>query len=142
MSYNLVGAFLVVGLAATVSRLQSQEAVPDPRPTIAVMHFSGTAMSPGTDYSGLGPGMRELIATALASNTSLRVVERGRMQALLDQQQIGASSAIDPATAARLGRVLGANHFLIGSYVIDPKDKARLDIRSVNVETSEIEYQQ
>jgi len=40
----------------------------------------------------------------------------------------------------KLGKVLGAKHMLMGSFVIDPKQNMRIDVRAVNTETSAIDY--
>lgn len=137
---RFVALIAVLALSGRASVAQSGSPGQDPRPTIAVMEFSGGAMLSGSDYDALGRGLREVLATALAANLSIRVVERGKLQAVLDEQQVSTSSAVDPETAVRLGRVLGANHFITGGFLIDTKDHARIDLRSVNVETSEIEY--
>ena len=137
---RVVALVALLMLGGRASFAQGGSPAQDPRPTIAVMDFSGGAMINSSDYEALGRGLREILATALAANPSIRVVERAHLQAVLDEQQVSASSAVDPETAVRLGRVLGANHFITGGFLVDAKDHARIDIRSVNVETSEIEY--
>jgi curli biogenesis system outer membrane secretion channel CsgG len=41
-----------------------------------------------------------------------------------------------------VGKVLGAHHLLLGAFVVDGRDNLRIDVRSVNTETSQIEYVQ
>jgi curli biogenesis system outer membrane secretion channel CsgG len=43
------------------------------------------------------------------------VVERQRLQAVLGEQQLGASGALDPATVKRVGKVLGVDALVIGT---------------------------
>ncbi len=43
-------------------------------------------------------------------------------------------------TAAHIGKILGAGHMIMGGFVTDTKGNMRLVARSVNVETSVVEY--
>ncbi|MFA6031028.1 MAG: CsgG/HfaB family protein [Elusimicrobiota bacterium] len=43
------------------------------------------------------------------------VVERGRLEAVLAEQRLGASGALDPATVRKAGRILGVDAVLVGS---------------------------
>jgi curli biogenesis system outer membrane secretion channel CsgG len=47
---------------------------------------------------------------------------------------------VDQETAVKLGKILGVRHLLMGGFVIDPRENMRLDLRAVNVETSQVEY--
>ena len=116
------------------------QAAPDTRPTLAVMYFSNGALMRNADYAPLSKGIAELLITELSANTKIRVVERDQLQALIQEQNLGATDRVDKETAVRLGRILGARHFLMGGFVIDPKENVRLDVRAVNVETSAIDH--
>jgi TolB-like protein len=113
---------------------------PDARPTLAVMYFTNAALLRHDDYAPLSKGIAEMLITELSANTKVRVVERDQLQALLQEQNLGATDRVDKETAVRLGKVLGARHFLMGGFVIDPKENVRLDVRAVNVETSQIDH--
>jgi curli biogenesis system outer membrane secretion channel CsgG len=112
----------------------------DSRPTVAVLYFSNGALLGNADYAPLSKGMAEMMITELSRNPAIRVVERDRLQQLLAEQNLGSSDRVDKETALRLGKLLGAHHMLMGSFVIDLKQNMRLDVRSVNTETSAIEY--
>ncbi|HUF68588.1 MAG TPA: CsgG/HfaB family protein [Longimicrobiales bacterium] len=62
----------------------------------------------------LSRAIAELLTTDLAQTDRLVVLERARLQFLLDELQLAASDAVDPATAARAGRVLGAGRIVQG----------------------------
>ncbi|HXT18218.1 MAG TPA: CsgG/HfaB family protein [Gemmatimonadaceae bacterium] len=112
-------------------------------PTVAVMNFTGGSMTPRPgDYAALGRGISELLTNALASNPNIRLADRARLSDLLAEQRLAASGQVDPETAVRLGKVLGVRHFVTGGFLIDPKNRMRFDVRSVNVETSEIEFRE
>ena len=128
----LAGAFASLPLAA--------QAPTDTRPTVAVLYLTNGALVDNAAYAPLSKGMAEMLITELAQNTALRVVERDRLQAVLEEQNLGSTDRVDKETAAKLGKVLGARHMLMGSFVIDPKQNMRIDVRAVNTETSAIEY--
>ena len=110
------------------------------RPTVAVMYFTNGAISNNAEYAPLSKGLAEMMITELSANTNIRVVERDRLQALLAEQDLGATGRVEKETAAKIGKTLGALHMLMGSFVIDRKQRIRMDIRAINTETSELEY--
>jgi TolB-like protein len=108
---------------------------PPPPTTIAVLYF---------DYAGhdqtlepLKKGLAQMLITDLAVVDTLRVVERERLQALLEEQKLAKSGKIDAGTAARIGKLLGARYLVLGSY-FDALGAFRVDARIVSVETGEI----
>lgn len=119
----------------------SQARPPEQRPTVAVMpNFDNGSVLNHADYDALGKGIADVLITELATNGSIRVVERDRIQQLIDEQNLGASGRVDKSTAVQVGKLLGVQHMIFGGFIIDPKGQMRLDARAVNVETSEIEH--
>jgi TolB-like protein len=112
----------------------------DSRPTVAVLYFTNGALVGGADYAPLSKGMAEILITELARNPGVRVVERDRLQQLMAEQNLGSGDRVDQGTALRLGKILGAHHLLMGGFVVDPRQNVRIDVRSVNTETSQVEY--
>jgi len=89
----------------------------------------------GTDarYQPLGRGLAEMMATDLAQVDRVTVVERVRLQALLDELKLAESEAVDASTAPRVGRLLGAGRLVGGSYVIADGDRVRLTLDLADV---------
>ena len=87
-------------------------AEPQPR-TVAVFpfHFASqdTALEP------LSRAIAELLTTDLSQTDRLAVLERTRVQVLLDELRLGEQGLVDPASAARGGRLLGAERLVQGS---------------------------
>jgi TolB-like protein len=111
---------------------------PDPRPGIAVMPFSNNYVgSNAADFEGLEAGLQQMMITELSQNSALRVVERGELARLMAEQELGATGRVDAATAARVGRIVGARYMILGSYN-DIFGDVRMDVRVVDVESSEI----
>src|SRR5690606_9322693 len=85
---------------------------PAPR-TVAVFPFLLQTNDAGLDP--LGRAMAELLATDLAQTDRLTVLERLRVQLLLDEIQLAETGLVDPSSAARSGRLLGAEQVVQGS---------------------------
>lgn len=137
----LVAALLAaLGGAPGPRAALAQGAEPDRRPTLAVLYFTNAAMVQRETYAPLAKGLAEMLITELAGNPGVRVVERDRVQALFEEQDLAAGGRMDPATAARAGKVLGARYMLFGTFVVDPRETMRLDVRAINTETSAQEY--
>ena len=125
----LLGAFLAFPAAA-------QE--PDTRPGIAVMPFANYYVgSNAADFDGLEGGLQQMMLTELAQNSSLRIVERSALAAVLDEQNLSASGRVEADAAVRVGALVGAKYMIMGSYN-DIFGDVRIDARVVDVETSEI----
>lgn len=135
VSTSIAALTMLVG-GATVA-VQAQDT---PRPTVAVMYFTNSALVGNADYAALSKGMAEVLITDLSRNPRIRVVERDRLQQLLDEQNLSSSGRVDKETVVRVGRILGAGHMLMGTFLIDARENMRIDVRAVNTETSEIEY--
>lgn len=126
-------------LSLSPSRLPAQEAASS-KPTVAIMYFTNGAIGNAADYAPLSKGLAEMLITELSGNSNIRVVERDRIQALIEEQGLTAGGRVDQATAVRSGKILGALHMLMGTFVIDPKKRMRMDVRAINTETSELEF--
>jgi len=130
-------AIAVVMVLATVAGQAGSWAAPpaDHPVTLAVLYF---------DYGGkdaalepLRQGLAQMLISDLTSLEGVKVVERERLQEVLKEQQLGTSGKLDPRTAARIGKLLGARYLVLGSY-FDALGTFRADARLVDVETGEI----
>lgn len=129
---------LMLAVAAAVA-LPQMAAGQDTRPGIAVLPFENGG-SYGQDaevFDALRVGMQQMVMTELAMNSAARVVDRSTLQQLLAEQDLGSSGRVDPNTAARIGRIVGAKYVVAGNF-IDFYGDMRIDARIVDVETSEI----
>ncbi len=133
------GLLLAASLAAALP-LSAQSSAADSRPTVAIMYFNNGSILDNASYAPLSKGMADMLISEIAQNGAVRVVERDRLQSLIEEQNLQNSDRVDKETAVRLGKLLGARHILMGGFVIDPAKNMRIDVRSVNTETSAIEY--
>jgi len=135
-SVCLVLGALVLGTGGLIAQ---DRGGPDTRPGIAVMPFdNGGSYGQGKeDFDALQKGIAGMLISEMALNPSARVVERENIQKLLDEQNLGQSGRVDPQTAAKVGKLVGARYVVLGTF-IDFYGDFRVDARLVNVETSEI----
>ncbi|MDB4965094.1 MAG: putative adenylate cyclase [Myxococcales bacterium] len=102
-------------------------------PTVAVLPFR--------DLSGgkasVGEAIRETVTSDLKQLGGVRVVERAQLDRVLGEQHLQAGGEVDAATAARVGKLLGATLIAVGAYQQSASD-VRLTARFVQVETGEI----
>jgi TolB-like protein len=109
------------------------------KPVVAVLYFDNNSIGrDARDYDGVGRGMAELLTNDLLSRPNLSVVERERIQALLVEQNLTSQKTIDPATAIRLGKIIGAQYMIYGAFMSDGRGQYVLTAKTVNVETSAI----
>jgi TolB-like protein len=131
--------FLVLAAWFAAPPLSAQERQTDRRPGIAVFPFtSGGVIGPDReDLSALEVGLQQLLLTELAQSQDLRVVERSALNEILRELELTRSDLVDPATAARVGRIVGARYAVTGVFM-DVFGDFRMDGRIVNVETTEV----
>lgn len=103
--------------------------------TRAVAVFPLSYQGGNEKYAPLGRGLAEMVSTDLAQIDELQLVERVRIEALLDELKLAESEYVDPATAPRAGQLLGAGRLVGGAYSV-------LDAQDLRVETAFAEVQE
>ncbi len=107
--------------------------------TIAIIDFTNASIGDDFDkYAPLQRGFASMMINKLRGATDLKVIERERMQWLLEEHKLQRDpSLMDQQTAVRAGKLLGAGAVLIGSYSVAGK-QMWMSARLVDVETGEI----
>lgn len=134
------------------------------RPFIAVVSFDDGSLKRESWWGAnwdVGSGLADMLATELLGRNRFRLVERSLLNAVMQEQDLGASGRVNPQTAAKIGKVIGADYFIMGKVTMfswdtrstgaianlghlagigASKTKARVavDLRIVDTETSEI----
>ena len=89
------------------------------------------------DYFPLSRGFSEMVSIDLAKVKGLTVLERIRIQAVLDELKFSQSLIVDQATAPRAGKLLKAGTIVSGDYDISDDKEFKINLGSWNVRTSE-----
>src|SRR5712691_8600664 len=134
-SRSIVALCSLAALAAGTGGLSAQGRA-DTRPGLAVFPIwnSGSYGQDKENFDALQKGMAAMIISELAANPGARVVEREELQRLLEEQNLGASGRVDDASAAKIGKLVGARYVVTGTF-IDFYGDFRVDLHLVNVET-------
>ncbi len=107
--------------------------------TIAIMEFDNFSVGKYKEELGdLSKGLADFFEYDFSRFSSLKVVERDKIDFILRELELAEAGKIDPATAARVGKMLGAQLMVFGSITQLDKKNARMVARVVKVETSEI----
>jgi len=123
-----------------------------PRLRVAVVEFENKT----TYGQRLGTAAADILVTELSRTDRFILIERAKLDRLLAEQKLGVTGVVDPDTAAKMGRVLGAAAIVTGavsqfgvhsegSDMLITESKKQIaectvDVRVVNVETSQILY--
>lgn len=114
-------------LEAEVRGTLENEAVLAERPpmggTVAVYPFRFTGADP--DLAPLGTALAQMVVSDLSQVDRIAVLERLRVRLLLDEMRLAEEGYVDPATAARTGRLLGAERVVQGNI---GGEEARIEI--------------
>jgi TolB-like protein len=105
--------------------------------TVAVGYFENR--SEQAQWQPLAKGFADMLVTDLAGTAGLTVVERDRLQAVLAELELGKGKFVDPKTARRLGKGLGASHVIVGAFQV-VGGKLRIDARAVEVESGAVAF--
>jgi TolB-like protein len=107
-----------------------------PAITVAVLDFdAGGAPALGPN-GGIMAG--ELLAAALSARDGVHLVERTALRRALEEQTIGLTGAVDPATAARVRRLVGAQ-VLVTGRVLSIGNRLVVSARAVGTESGRVE---
>ncbi len=106
--------------------------------TVAVLYFENRGQP---ELEPLKVGLTQMLITDLrpGEGQSYTVVERTRLQEILDELELGHSGVVDADTAAKVGKLLGAEWLVLGGY-FQFGPTFRVDAQLVKVETGVIHF--
>lgn len=122
------------------------------RPLACVMPFVYSAADP--QYASSVSGLQDALTASLMKTGRVRLVERARVDAALAELKLASSGVIDSATAAQVGKQIGARFAVLGSVTAlsvkdewrsvkiaektDRKVEVAVEARMVNLEPGEL----
>jgi curli biogenesis system outer membrane secretion channel CsgG len=150
-------ALAVAGLVAT----GSVHAQRGERITVAVDEFKNESGA-GWWGGGVGWELSGMLSNELVATRAFSVVERSRLESVMEEQNLAASGRMRPGEGARIGQLTGAQYLVMGTVTSYEEDTAStgggisfrgvslggksskayvaVDLRVVNSETGEIEF--
>ena len=105
---------------------------------VAIISFDNSS-GKISEYGDLGGPLRDMLTTDLKEVKNLTMVDRQALEKLLTEQNLNNSKSFDQATATKLGKLLGAEIIITGTY-FEFFGSLRIDAKFINVETGEIAF--
>lgn len=102
---------------------------------IAILYFDNG--SDNAELSRLRKGLADMLISDLSKVKMLNVIERARLEEILKEQKLNNSKEFDASTASKVGKLLGVQYILTGSF-FDMMGTMRIDARIIDVETGKI----
>ena len=105
----------------------------DQRKSIAILNFdystvqSGVAAIFGTNQD-IGKGVADLMVEKLVKSGKYRIIERKAIDKILAEQNFSNSDRADSTTAAKLGRLMGADAIVMGSITQFGRDDKKTNV--------------
>ena len=138
MFRNLSQTVRLIGVSAGLA-MPAAVMAQDNRPVVVVFTFANSSIGKDrAEFDGIVTGVQDLLITDMASNARIRLVDRSNIEAVIREQNMVKSNQIDPATAVRLGKIMGAQYAVIGGFMADGHGHAVLTGRTVDMETTQI----
>ncbi len=82
--------------------------------------------------------LAERLLSRLAASTGIQVVERTLLERVLEEQQLGVSGALDQEQAKEVGRILGVDALVMGTYLPLSGDRLEVNARLIDAESARI----
>ncbi len=112
----LVLSFVVVNIPAIGPAAAAKN-----RPVVAVAEFKNAAYA----YwwrTGVGWELADMLTNELAATGKFDMVERSKLSHVLREQDLGASGRVSQQTAARIGKLTGAQYLVMGKVTSFERD--------------------
>src|SRR5436190_4186532 len=111
MKKSMLCALALLAVSAAPGAMAAQGG---DRPVIGVAEFrneSGAAWWHG----GVGWELSGMLSNELSSSGEFRIVERSKLEGVLEEQNLAASGRVAPGTGAKIGKLTGAQYLVYGT---------------------------
>jgi hypothetical protein len=110
---------------------------------LKIHHISRLAIMPLADptqntNTPLGNYLTERLTNDVYQTATVKVIERAQLQRVIDEQQLSLRAMFDDESVKRIGRLLGVEAVVIGTYAELVPETIEVNARSVTVETAEV----
>jgi len=107
--------------------------------TVAIMEFDNYSTGKYQEELGfMAKGLSDAFEADFGALNCLKVVERDKIDFVLKEIMMSKEGLVDESTAVRAGKLLGAQIMIFGSVMQIDSKNARMLVKAVKVETSEI----
>lgn len=157
MKALLIGTALVLGMAGIAGNALAAGG----KPSVGVAEFKNESGA-GWWRGGVGWELSGMLSNELSSSGSFRVVERAKLDKVLEEQNLAASGRVRSGTGAKMGQVTGADYLVFGTVTSYEENTAStgggisfrgislggkkaeaylaVDVRVINSSTGEVDF--
>jgi len=113
--------------------IKQEKSLKTTKGALAVLYFNN--QSGRADYNSLQKGLALMLFDDFQKikRKNFQVVDRGKLQALIDELKLSTSGLVKPETAPRVGKLLGAETILYGDLLSDKKAELKVNPEMLNV---------
>jgi TolB-like protein len=130
---RILVASLILVLPPSSALSQQTASGPANAVQVVVFPLSGFALGNAAQQAQIAEAFRSMVITEL-SGMNVQLVERERLDRMLESQNLSLTGAVNDDVAIRIGQLLGAQWAVSGSINSDGRE-ARLDLRIFNIES-------
>ena len=105
---------MIVAAILVLSLMMVSQALAQAKPRLGVLRFTNDSHA-GWWSGTAGRDLQDMLAAELVSLGSFQVLERKELEAVMSEQDLGASGRINPKTAAKIGKLKGARYLVAGT---------------------------
>lgn len=108
-----------------------------PKRTAILAFDNSTGKAP--EMGDIGGPLRDMLTSDLSDVENLRLVDRQALDKILEEQKRNNSKAFDVTTATRIGKLVGAEVIITGTF-FEMYGSLRIDAKFIDVETGKIVF--
>jgi tetratricopeptide (TPR) repeat protein len=123
-------------VAQSLAQEQTISADSIPPNSVAVLYFKNAG-----NVSNLDPlqkGITQMLITDLSKASKLTVVERVKLQHLLEELKLGSTGLVEPSQMPRVGKLIGASKLVNGGFTDLADQNLRIDVSLAEVATANV----
>jgi curli biogenesis system outer membrane secretion channel CsgG len=103
-----------VPFAVLLASAPIAQAAGSAKPRVAILEFVDKSTHSYGWYH-VGRAAQDMMVTALVKGDAFRVIDRERLQALMQEKNLSLSGDVDPKAAVQVGKLLGVEYFIMGA---------------------------
>jgi len=136
IGFLVIAAFVLAGAGPAFAQA---------KPRVAVIEFKNKVSGWSWYWYHAGEQAQDMFVTELVKRGNYRVIERERLNAIMQEKGLSLSGDIDPKTAVKVGKLLGVEYLIAGAMTELGAQKTNVHtpwlrgIPSVNVGVSKME---
>jgi TolB-like protein len=120
------------------SILSSENKILNTPKRVAIINFDNST-GKISEYGDIGGPLRDMLISDLTDVKNISMVDRQALEKVLNEQNLNNSNRFDQNTSTKLGKLLGAEVIITGTY-FEFFGSLRVDAKFINVETGQILY--